>query len=313
MHPTGRNTRNILRAAALSACGNYRNLLVREWHDSGPTAVFVLLNPSTADGERDDATTRRCVRYAQDWGCRAVWIVNLYAWRARHPAALWTAQDPVGTDNDDFLRAAAAVAADSGGPLVAGWGAHARPERVSAVLKLPGLERLKVLASTRTGQPHHPLRLDATLTPTPWTPPDAPASGLPMTARHVESHIKLDVVLHRSDLPDVRLGPYDYAHVACRVGTSLRQQMRHTQHVAGTVVTVQPHRGTGHLEPCVPTDPYALADRMDGEPHGDGTGRNFPNLFSRLHAQEGYDRARSIWGSACTANEWLRNGVDNGE
>lgn len=40
----------IRRAALFSECGRYRYLLVRQWKNSGPTAVFVLLNPSTADG-----------------------------------------------------------------------------------------------------------------------------------------------------------------------------------------------------------------------------------------------------------------------
>ncbi|MBL1086824.1 DUF1643 domain-containing protein [Streptomyces actinomycinicus] len=306
MTTTRKRTRDILRTAALSSCGTYRYLLVREWARSGRTAVFVLLNPSTADADRDDATTRRCINYAQDWGCSSVWIVNLYAFRARHPADLWTDRDPVGPENDRFLRTAAAVAADTGGPLVAGWGTEARPERISAVLNLPGLEMPSALAVTQYGQPHHPLRLDGALTPKPWTPPGTPV--FPVTTRRTEPLEPLDVVLNRPGLPDLRLGPYYHPHVARGVATGLRQQMHSTQHVPGTVVTVQPHRGADHLEARVPTDSAVLADLMDDNPPGDGTGRDFPDLYARLYAQEGYERASELWSKACKAWEFSHSG-----
>ena len=39
--------------ARLSDCGTYRYTLGRRW-DDGPTATFVMLNPSTADASQDD-------------------------------------------------------------------------------------------------------------------------------------------------------------------------------------------------------------------------------------------------------------------
>ncbi|ARX81571.1 hypothetical protein SMD44_00969 [Streptomyces alboflavus] len=159
-----------LGSAILSDCERYRYLLGREWA-VGPTAVFVMLNPSTADALRDDPTIRRCLRYAQDWGCGALMVANLYAWRATEPADLWLADDPVGPENDAHLYAAAAIAAESGGPLVGAWGANARPDRIAAVLALPGMDRLTALAVTKAGQPKHPLYLKADLTPQPWSRP----------------------------------------------------------------------------------------------------------------------------------------------
>ncbi|WP_316779678.1 DUF1643 domain-containing protein [Streptomyces sasae] len=302
---TPRKRRPTQGTAVLSDCGTYRYLLVREWAENGRTAVFVLLNPSTADADRNDATTRRCINYAQDWGCSSMWIVNLYAFRARHPADLWTTDDPVGPLNDRYLRAAAATAADSGGPLVAGWGTEARADRIGAVLSIPGLEMPGALTTTQAGQPHHPLRLDGALTPKPWTPPGTPV--FPVTTRRTEALDPLDVVLDRPGLPAVRLGPYYYPHVARHVAAMLRQQMHSTQHVAGTVLTVQPHLGSEHVEAHVPTDPYVLADLMDEEPPGDGTGHNFPDLFARLYAQEGYERASSLWSRACAVWAASRN------
>lgn len=169
-----------LGSAVLSDCGRYRYRLGREWAD-GPTAVFVMLNPSTADALRDDPTIRRCIGYAQRWGCGALMVANLYAWRATDPADLWTTEDSVGPENDAHLCAAVTIAAESGGPLVAAWGANARQDRIDAVLALPGMDRLAALAVTKSGQPRHPLYLKADLSPQPWTAPAAacPARSTP--------------------------------------------------------------------------------------------------------------------------------------
>lgn len=158
-------------SAVLSACERYRYLLGREWAGGLglPTATFVMLNPSTADAMHDDPTIRRCIGYAQAWGCGALKVVNLYAWRATDPRELWLADDPVGPDNDAHLYTAAKIAADSGGPLVGAWGANARADRIAAVLDLPGMDRITALATTKAGQPRHPLYLKAELNPLPWT------------------------------------------------------------------------------------------------------------------------------------------------
>ena len=160
----------VLGSAVLSDCERYRYLLGREWAD-GPTTVFVMLNPSTADALHNDPTIRRCISYAQDWNCGGLMVANLYAWRATDPSQLWTADDPVGPENDAHLYAAATIAAESGGPLIGAWGANARADRIADVLALPGMDRMVALATTKTGQPRHPLYLRADLTPQPWSPP----------------------------------------------------------------------------------------------------------------------------------------------
>lgn len=149
--------------AALSADGRYRYWLWRTW-STEPLVTFVMLNPSTADATADDPTIRRCVGFARRWGYGGLRVVNLYAYRAAHPSQLWQVDDPVGPDNDDHLRAAFACSRS----VVAAWGAHARPDRISQVLSFA--PALTTLALTRTGQPRHPLYLPATATPTAWRP-----------------------------------------------------------------------------------------------------------------------------------------------
>jgi hypothetical protein len=65
-------------------------------------------------------------------------------------------------------------------------------------------------------------------------------------------------------------------------------------------VSVEPYLPEhDHIDPHLAKDPDHIATLMDSEPAGDGTGRNFPDLWARLHAQEGYESAARIWKTAC--------------
>lgn len=160
----------VIRDATLSGDGVYRFELFRRWA-SGPIATWIMLNPSTADHRVEDATIRRCMSFSRSFGCGAMTVVNLYAYRATDPDALWLAVDPVGRNNDQYLTEAARRSGDKDGPLIAAWGANARPDRIAAVLALPGMDRLTALAVTKAGQPKHPLYLPGNLRPQPWRAP----------------------------------------------------------------------------------------------------------------------------------------------
>jgi hypothetical protein len=169
-------TQSMDRAAVLSPCGRYRYALSRRWATGGRAVIWLMLNPSTADAHRDDPTLRRVTGYARAWGYSALTVVNLYAYRATDPRALFTASDPIGPGNDAHIRRAA----ETGERIIAAWGAHARPDRIAAVLALlehaRATDRVHALALTASGQPKHPLYLRADLAPAPWpaTAPDRP-------------------------------------------------------------------------------------------------------------------------------------------
>ncbi|MDQ0847739.1 hypothetical protein QFZ68_007502 [Streptomyces sp. V1I6] len=119
------------------------------------------------------------------------------------------------------------------------------------------------------------------------------------------------VVLTRPGLDPIRLGPYEKEHQAEQMADGLRGQTYNTQHVAGTVIDVGDYRPElDHLAPRVDADPCALAEAMDDDQGGDGTGRNFPDLYTRLVAQEGHDCAAKLWSTACQAYDYLRHGPD---
>ena len=68
--------------AMISDCGKYRYLLRRAWDHTLPRGLFVMLNPSTADAEVDDATIRSCIRLCRSWSFGSFEVVNLFGWRA---------------------------------------------------------------------------------------------------------------------------------------------------------------------------------------------------------------------------------------
>ena len=77
----------MIRQAVLDPTGRYRYFLARDW-GNGPRVAFVMLNPSTADAEKDDATIRRCVGFAKLWGFASLGVVNLYGFRCTSPSRL---------------------------------------------------------------------------------------------------------------------------------------------------------------------------------------------------------------------------------
>lgn len=150
--------------AVISDCGQYRYKLTREW-GSGPTCVFIMLNPSTADASEDDPTIRRCISFARREGCGGLTVMNLFAYRATSPDDMMRAVDPVGPQNDEYLRS---VLVANYSPIIAGWGAHGKfMSRDKAVSALLG-DKLECLGTTKTGQPRHPLYIRSDAPRLPW-------------------------------------------------------------------------------------------------------------------------------------------------
>jgi hypothetical protein len=147
------------RGAHLSPCRKYRYALWRRW-SGGPQAMFIGLNPSTADETEDDPTIRRCIAFARDWGYGALCMANLFAYRATEPADMLAQDDPIGPDNDEYLRR---LAGESG-VVVAAWGTHGvhRGRDAAVFAMIPTLHYLKL---TKDGHPGHPLYLPANLRP----------------------------------------------------------------------------------------------------------------------------------------------------
>lgn len=151
------------RHAILSPDGTYRYRLTRRW-GLGPGVLFVMLNPSTADAERDDPTIRRCFRFARDWGYDGLTVCNLFAYRVTDPKRLPADDSAVGPSNNTWLTREAA----SADLTIAAWGAHPAARRRSAVV-MNLLGPLHVLGLTKRGDPRHPLYMPLASQPMPWS------------------------------------------------------------------------------------------------------------------------------------------------
>lgn len=160
--------------AVISADDKYRYQLIRAWDDNTARCVFIMLNPSTADGAEDDPTIRRCVGFAKRFGFGGLVVVNLFAFRATDPAVMYAEREAVGPDNDAHILGALAA----GDRVFAAWGASANRkvnERAYAVrcMAARAYVPLEALKLSGGGAPCHPLYLPAVLDPVPYPHPGA--------------------------------------------------------------------------------------------------------------------------------------------
>lgn len=150
------------KSAIISACGNYRYELRRVWDNSKLLVLFICLNPSTADQEEEDNTSRVCINYAQRWGYGGLIIANLFAFRSTEPSKLFTIDDPIGPENDLHLKKLSNEAT----MVVCAWsetgGYKNRDKEVLRILKNP-----HCLTKLKSGRPGHPLYKRKTLSPIP--------------------------------------------------------------------------------------------------------------------------------------------------
>lgn len=162
----------VRRDAVLSPCGLYRYTLERQFgnyedgsHYNGAGAIlFVMLNPSTADADKDDPTIRRCLGFAHRFNFRHLLVANVYSLRATDPDDLWRAQKagtPLRGPEHEYYFAGLAFRAHR---VVMAFGNHAAsPDRrvVEKLLESNFRGDPCCLKCNKDGSPAHPLYLPA--------------------------------------------------------------------------------------------------------------------------------------------------------
>lgn len=151
------------KSAVISDCGKYRYLLQRiivpevdAHHPSFKKCVFIMLNPSTADAEKDDPTIKRCTSFAKRWGCTEFSVINLYAFRATNPVDMLrlSAIEAKGSDNFEYQFSELS----SADLIVAAWGKHGGKKGTPEIgLLVVNNFNLKCLGRNKDGSPKHPL------------------------------------------------------------------------------------------------------------------------------------------------------------
>lgn len=168
-------------SAIISDCGTYRYRLEREV-GVGPTLMFVMVNPSTADAEKNDQTIRKCIGFAKSNGFGKIIVGNKFAYRAMDVTELRRTRDPIGPENDSHLRSMMQEAER----VVVGWGQLAKlPEtlrgRWKDVVRMADLagRPLYSIGVNADGHPRHPqitgYAVPITAWEVPWFAGRAPA------------------------------------------------------------------------------------------------------------------------------------------
>lgn len=155
----------------------HRVRLARSWAPlatkPGPI-VWLMCNPSDADGDHDDMTITKCRGFAERWGYSAMVIHNRYTLVATNAVELGQALAagyPVEAEADNAQRIAADLA--SAALVVAAWG-----DPPGGRLDLRQVEAwarsfdhdldLHAIGLTGQGVPRHPSRAEYTDAPIRW-------------------------------------------------------------------------------------------------------------------------------------------------
>lgn len=158
------NTAITERSATFANDGMFRNTLLRMWDPSLPRVVFIMLNPSTADAEKDDQTIRTLIAFAQLWGYGSLMVVNLFTLRATDPKEMKKHPCPQGPDCERSIEEA--LDHPSTTLCVLAWGQHGShlgQDRKILDLIMSRKWRwhmgVKCFGRTKAGFPKHPLYL----------------------------------------------------------------------------------------------------------------------------------------------------------
>ena len=137
--------------------GDYRFTLKRVWDDGKPNICFLMLNPSTANGDADDPTIRSCVRISKHNGFGSLTIVNLFAFITSDPKKLLENPLAVGYPQNDRAIREAVISANY--KIVCAWGNFPMARKRATLLLLGMLRGLNLycLGTNKNGSPKHPL------------------------------------------------------------------------------------------------------------------------------------------------------------
>lgn len=146
------------RRATFSPCRTWRYELSNSWDSEAPILGYVGCNPSKASESAWDLTARKFDGFAQRLGFGRWYAANLFALVSTDPTGLRTFDgDPVGPDNDDWIR----TIAQRCGKVILCWGGTGGvyEERAQHVLGMLDHIPLWCFGKTRGGHPRHPSRI----------------------------------------------------------------------------------------------------------------------------------------------------------
>ena len=156
--------------AVFSGCRNYRYWLRRDLDmmNKKPLLWF-MINPSLATESADDPTTRVVCNFALRWGFGIHAAVNGFAAITLNPKVMMAMDDPVGPDNDRYIKAAIQWCDDNGGRIITAWGNPGtyRNRHLEIMEMLKGRKLLR-LGVNKNGTPKFPYAIRKDVEPEEW-------------------------------------------------------------------------------------------------------------------------------------------------
>ncbi len=147
---------NVVSLARYSDDERHRYTLTRVWNKNLPKVSFIGLNPSTATELKNDPTVTRMINFAKKWNYGSATILNLFAFRATFPEDLKKSSDPIGKENDFWIK----QEITSSSKIIAAWGNHGKfLNRSSEVLRY--LREFYHFGLTKQNEPRHVLYLSS--------------------------------------------------------------------------------------------------------------------------------------------------------
>lgn len=153
----------IEKSAQFSPDKTHRFYLLRVWDKSLPMAMFIGLNPSTADGEEDDRTIESVIRLAKFNGYGGFYMMNCWSYISTDPNKL----DTLLPDNENtvFLRAISQECKD----VIFAWGnfkvvvSHGKDKQLEEMFP-----NAMCITKNKNGSPGHPLYKKGTIKFISW-------------------------------------------------------------------------------------------------------------------------------------------------
>lgn len=138
--------------AIFSECRKYRYVLWRIWDENKPMAMYIGLNPSTANEREPDPTINKIGKVSKHNGFGGFYMLNLFAIISAEPEILLSNIDTI-KDNDKYLLEYSKKV----DAVIYCWGAFKEAKERAKVVRSMMWHTPLCFDHTKDGSPWHPL------------------------------------------------------------------------------------------------------------------------------------------------------------
>lgn len=154
----------MIRGATFFHDRKLRVQLWRIWDLTKPQVLFIGLNPSVADADKDDPTIRRVIGFSRSWGYGGVHMMNCFSYVSTDPKRCdFTMGHDINYFHLEKIK-------DCVAEVIFCWGNNDYVKDLGVYNDLIHLfPDAKALGFNKNGSPKHPLYVKANTKPVPFT------------------------------------------------------------------------------------------------------------------------------------------------